>query len=116
MFVTLETSDFRDALHAHGAGSWTGLAANFLEIYGRNVAIGKLVDALQLYASEQTSPCDAMVARLYSIAPTRVDYYTLALEIVQQAEAANPSLVKGSSPLEEDLDEELAVAWERLVE
>jgi len=39
-----------------------------------------------------------MLATLFSIALVRVDYYTLALEVVQRVEAADPTLIKDFAP------------------
>src|SRR4051794_9572177 len=94
MFVNLETSDFRGVLHGLGEETWNAVAIAFLERNDRNVAIGKIADAVQFYAAEQPIPAEPMLATLYSCALKRVDFYTLALELVQRVEAANPSLVK----------------------
>src|SRR4249920_2469812 len=101
MFVTLETSDFRELLQGFGEETWNAVAIGFLKRNDRNVAIGKLADAVQFYAAEQPVPAEPMLATLYSCALKRVDFYTLALELVQRVEAANPSLVK-DLPLEDE--------------
>jgi hypothetical protein len=94
MFVSLETSDFRDAMRQHDAQIWNAIAIDSLQRNDRNVAVGKIADALQLYAVEQPVPEDQMLAALYTLALRRVDFYTLALELVHEAEAVDPSLVK----------------------
>jgi hypothetical protein len=94
MFVSLETSDFRDAMREPAGQTWSAIATDLLQRNDRNVAVGKIADALQLYAVEQPVPEDEMLATLYSLALRRVDYYTLALELVQSAEVADPSLVR----------------------
>ena len=110
MFVNLETSDFRAAMWAHGAETWTTLAIRFLQRNDRNVAVGNIAAALQLYAVEQPKPEDQMLARLFSLALVRVDYYTLALEIVQRVEAADPTLSKDFAPDAKLAEQELPAA------
>jgi hypothetical protein len=105
MFVNLETSDFREVLQELGRETWNAVAVGFLERNDRNVAVGKIADAVQFYAAEQPVPGEPMLATLFSCALKRVDFYTLALELVQRVEAANPSLVK-DLPLEGELLED----------
>ena len=107
MFVNLETSDFREAMWAHGSETWIAIAIRFLQRNDRNVAVGNIAAALQLYAVEQPKPEDHMLATLFSIALVRVDYYTLALEVVQRVEAADPTLIKDFAPEGKLAEEEL---------
>ena len=46
MFVNLETSDFREVLQGSDEKTWNAVAISFLERNDRNVAIGKLADAV----------------------------------------------------------------------
>ena len=110
MFVNLETNDSREAMWAQGAEAWSAIAIRFLQHNDRNVAVGKIADALQLYAVEQPKPDDHMLAALFSLALARVDYYTLALEVVQRVEAADPTLIKDFGPESKLAAEELPAA------
>ena len=110
MFVNLETSDFREVLQGLGHETWNALATGFLTRNDRNVAIGKIADAVQFYAAEQPVPEEPMLATLYSCALKRIDYYTLALELVQRVEAANPSLIKELAPEGELWEDDLLAA------
>jgi hypothetical protein len=107
MFVNLETSDFREAMCVHGAEAWDRMAIGFLERYDRNVAVGKMAEAIQCKAGEQAVPENPLLATLFSCALRRVDFYTLALELVQRAESANPSLIERAVDEDQVADEDL---------
>jgi hypothetical protein len=106
MFVNLETCEFREAMTALSDQEWRDITVGMLKRNDRTVAIGKIADALQFYARDQGAPTDALHASLYAIALQRIDFYTLALELVQRAEAADPTLVKQASHDADELDEE----------
>ena len=91
MFVNLETSEFRDAIHTQSGESWNAITVSLLHRNERNVAIGRVAAALQWYASDQPKPADLLSQRLYELALRRVDFYSLALELVQTAETADPA-------------------------
>ena|SRR5690349_770333 len=105
MFETLETSDFRQALRGNEEEILKA-AIGYLQANDRNGAVGKIAEALQVYAMKQPMPGEEMLAKLYVLALVRVDYYTLALEIVQRLQAADPSLVKNAAPEGEFAEEE----------
>jgi len=75
MFVYLETCDFRQAINA--TGQWPTIAAAILRNNDRSVAIGKIADALQRYASEQRVPAEPLHASLYAVALARIDTFSL---------------------------------------
>ena len=102
MFVNLETSDFREAINTSCADQWPGIAAAILRRNDREVAIGKIADQLQCYATEQAPRADTLHASLYGLALARIDFFTLALELVLGAEKSDPTLLKQSSA---ELDE-----------
>ena len=110
MFVSLETGDFREVIRAQLSEKWNAMAIGFLQRNDRNVAVGKIAEALQFYAMEQPMPAHQMLATLYSLALRRVDYFTVALELVQSAETMDPTLVKDSAPEGEVSEEELLAA------
>jgi hypothetical protein len=106
MFVNLETCDFREAMAAVGETEWRAIAGGFLKRNERPVAIGKIADALQFFARDQGTPKEMLHASLYAIALQRIDFYTLALELVQLAEVADPTLVKKALTDIGELDDE----------
>jgi hypothetical protein len=110
MFVNLETSDFRAALTNSSDEQWRAIAASILQANDRSVAIGKIADVLQLYAREQPVPADPMHATLYGLALARIDFYTLALEFTQSAEAHDPTLIKEAANDTDTLDADEAAA------
>jgi len=70
--------------------------SSVLSAYDRNITVGKIADAIQSYIHEQDRPSDSLVADLYAYALKRVDFYTIALELVQAAEAVEPCRVHES--------------------
>jgi hypothetical protein len=110
-FANIETSAATDWYLAAMDTRWRHEAANALRGRGREVAVGKLAEALQMAACEEAANMDDGIGRdLFGAALQRVDFYSLALLIIQHAEAADPSLIKVQvDQLDtEDLELELA--------
>lgn len=111
MFTNLETNDFRSAMGAHGDGRWNSMTIEALRHNDRNIAIGAIAKAIQWFAMRQPIPEDLLAASLYTLAVQRVDFYFLALELVQAAESSDRTLVKelaAEEPAEQMAEEAFA--------
>jgi hypothetical protein len=102
MFVNLETTVLQEIIYANADSKWKAVAAQCLLINDRNVAVGRIANVLQQYVYEQEEPSDPLVADLYAHALRRVDFFSIALGLIQAAEAADPSLIRP------ELDAEMA--------
>lgn len=89
MFVNLETTVLQELINVEADSKWNALVANLLCTDHREMVVGKIANALQRSIRDQKTPSDLLVADLYACALKRVDFYTIALELVQAAEAAN---------------------------
>ena len=96
MFVNLETTVLQEYVNAQADGRWKPVVTRFLLRHDRNVAVGKIAGAIQSYIYEQETPSDPLAANFYAYALRRVDFYTIALELVQAAEAAQSCRVHDS--------------------
>ena len=94
MFINLETTVLQELVNADADSRWKSVAAQLLSTNDRNVAVGRLANAIQQYIHEQQEPSDRLVADLYTHALKRVDFYSIALGLIQMAEAADPSLIQ----------------------
>lgn len=110
MFTNLETSDFKNAMSAHGDAEWSLLTIAALKKNDRNIAIGKVAEALQVFAMRLPMPDELLLVSLYTLALQRVDFYSIALELIQAAECADQSLVKLIAADSEDMQEDLMAA------
>src|SRR5690349_2890095 len=110
MFLNVETADFRDTMKVHCEDRWKTVAADLLRTNDRNVAVGKMADTLLALALEQPVPQHSLVATLYGYAVQRVDFYAVALGLIIEAEAADPSLVKAVADDEIEESEERSLA------
>ena|SRR2546430_2681571 len=106
MFVNLETSTLQEFVNRQADFNWTTVATGFLLIHDRNVAVGKVADAIRWYVYALEAPSDPLLLSLYALALRRVDFYSIALNLIQAAEAADPSLVPASM-------EETKSPWQR---
>jgi len=88
MFVNMETTVLQEYVNVQASERWNLVASRFLSAYERNVAVGKIASAIQSYIHELERPSDPLVADFYAYALKRVDFYTIALELIQAAEAA----------------------------
>jgi hypothetical protein len=88
LFFNFETAVLREFFQAEAEKKWNSLIARRLSNYHRELVIGEITCALQRSVWEQQLPADRLVAKLYSHALTRVDFYTIALELVQEVEVA----------------------------
>ena len=88
MFVNMETTVLQEYVNVQANERWNLAVTRFLSAYERNLAVGKIASAIQSYIYELDRPCDPLVADLYGYALKRVDFYTIALELIQAAEAA----------------------------
>jgi hypothetical protein len=96
MFVNLETRTVQEFVNRQADFNWTAAATGFLLIHDRNVAVGRVADAIRWYVYALEGPSDPLLLSLYAQALRRVDFYSIALELIQAAEAADPSLVIAS--------------------
>jgi hypothetical protein len=87
MFVNLETTVLQELVNAEADSKWNQVVARLLASYERNVAVGKIANAIQWDIYERECPLDPLVADLYMHALKRVDFYTIALELIKGAEA-----------------------------
>jgi len=110
MFVNLETCDFKDAMRISGTEQWSAIAAGILQTTDWNVAIGKIAEVLQHYASKQPVPAEPLHASLFALALARIDFFTLALELALNAEASDPSLIKCRANETDEFDREQLAA------
>ena len=90
MFVNTETAVLRALVNADADRLWHPMATRFLSTYERNLAVGKIASAIQEQVSQHQTPSDPLVADLYAHALRRVDFYSIALELIQAAEHADP--------------------------
>jgi hypothetical protein len=106
-FFNLETAAVNDSLIAARHMDWTAIATAALRQFDRNMAVGEIAEAIQRYVSAQGMPEDLLCATLYQHALKRIDFYSLALAMVQAVEAADSTLMRASEPedQEELLDE-----------
>src|SRR6476620_1596343 len=103
MFLfNLETAALNDSLRAAPHADWTAVATAALRQYDRNMAVGEIAEAIQRYVSDQGMPEDLLCAKLYQQALRRIDFYSLALSMVQAVEGADSSLVKVPDPEEQE--------------
>jgi predicted ATPase len=96
MFVNLETSTVEALVNGQADSKWTAVAIGFLLIHDRNVAVGKIADAIRGYVYALAAPADQLALSFYAEALKHVDFYSIALGLIQAAEAADPSLVTPS--------------------
>ena len=47
MFVNLETTVLRELVNAQAGSKWNALVVRFLSHYERNIAVGKIANAIQ---------------------------------------------------------------------
>jgi hypothetical protein len=88
MFVNMETTVLRELINAEADSRWNALVARLLCSDQRELVVGKVASALQRSICEQEMPCDALAADLYAQALKRVDFYTIALDLVHAVEVA----------------------------
>lgn len=106
-FFNLETAALNESLIAAPHADWTAVATAALRRYDRNMAVGEIAEAIQRYVSDQGMPEDQLCATLYQQALRRIDYYSLALAMVQAVEAADSTLLKAPDPaVQEELFDE----------
>jgi hypothetical protein len=109
-FANIETGVAIDWYLTQPKDYWREEAATMLRGLGREVAIGKLAESLQMAACVEVERLDGLGRDLLVGALRRVDFYSLALLLVQNAEAADPTLVRTPSgdPASEEYDLEMA--------
>jgi hypothetical protein len=66
------------------------------------MAVGQIAEVIQRYVSAQGMPEDLLCATLYQHALRRIDFYSLALAMVQAVEGADSTLVKIPDPEEQE--------------
>ena|SRR5438045_3758172 len=71
---------------------WIAIAAAFLQRYERDIAIGRLKDALRYQLRDGPPLPDTLGGRLFRTGATQIDYHAVADEIAVAAESAYPSL------------------------
>ena len=96
MFINLETGALKELVDAQAASRWIAVATAFLLRNDRNVAVGKTAEAIRWYAYDLEAPEHPLALSLYAEALKRMDFYSVALALIQAAEAADPSLVESS--------------------
>jgi hypothetical protein len=94
LLLSSETVAVKDWLVAQAGAQWRNSAADMLRRYERHLAIGKLAEALQVAAWAEASMLRGLPATLLSRSLGRVDFFSIALSFLQQAEAADPSLMR----------------------
>jgi hypothetical protein len=96
MFVNLETTVLQELVNAEADRKWNVLVARLLRADQRELVVGRIANAIQRSIYDYATPSDPLVADLYTYALKRVDFYTIALELVQAAEAVEPCRVHES--------------------
>ena len=86
MFVNMETTVLQEYVNVQANERWNLAVTRFLSSYDRSVAVGKIASAIQSYIYELDGPPDPLAADLYAYALKRVDFFTIALELIQAAE------------------------------
>ena len=99
MFVNLETTVLQEIVNAEADSKWNTVVARLLASYERNVAVGKIAYAIQWDIYERERPDDSLVADLYTHALRRVDFYTIALGLIQAAEAMGCRALDQAAPM-----------------
>ena len=93
MFVNLETTVLQELINAEADSKWNALVVSLLSTDCRELVVGKIANALQQSIWNQSVPTDPLVADLYTHALRRVDFYSIALALVQAAETAGTAPV-----------------------
>jgi hypothetical protein len=96
MIQTLETAALQAMVDAEHDVKWKAITIGFLRVNEREIAVGKIANALVCHVYDQNPPSDPLASRLYTEALKRIDFFSCALRLVQTAEAADPSLVRVS--------------------
>ena len=86
------------------------ITVDILQSTDQGFAAGKIADALQQFATEQPVPIEPMHASLHALALARIDFFTLALELLLNAEASDPTLIKQVANDTDAFDEESLAA------
>jgi hypothetical protein len=90
MFVNLETTVVQQLINAQAESKWNAQVARLLAMDNREMVVGRLPAALQLWIYDPNIPADPLAVDLYSYALKRVDFYTIALQLVQATETHKP--------------------------
>jgi hypothetical protein len=99
MFVNLETTVLQAIINAEADSKWNAVVVRLLARYERNVAVGKIANAIQWDIYEREWPLDPLVSDLYRHGLKRVDFFTLALELIKSAEAKGYRALAEPSPM-----------------
>src|SRR4051794_25429517 len=78
---------------------WIAIAEAFLQRNEPDIAVAKLTDALRYQLRDGPPSADTLGGRLFKAGANRIDYHAVAVQIVQGAEAADPSLQQTRSAL-----------------
>ena len=103
-FETAETLWVKEWLRVNQTKQWTGTVTDLLCRYDREIAIGKLAEALQMALQADVVIPDGLAGELYLHALQKVDFYFLGLQLVKAAETADPSLIQ-AQPVDEAEEE-----------
>jgi hypothetical protein len=98
--VAYPTSDFSgnpemDAVQewlSEDGNCWIAIASAFLQRNEREIALGKLANALQYLLRDGPPSLDTLGGRLFRAGTSRIDYQAVAVQIALAAEAADRSL------------------------
>ena len=72
----------------------TAVTIAFLRFHERDAAVARLADAIRWYVCDQASHPDPVTAEFYRHALTRVDFSSIARDLIDAAEATGQSLRK----------------------
>src|SRR5215813_7607758 len=94
MFVNLETTVLSELVKAGAREKWIAVTIAFLHFHERDAALAKLAEAIRWYVRDQTSHSDPVTADFYRDAITRVDFFSIARDLIDAADATGQSLRK----------------------
>ena len=93
MSIDRETAGRKSAQSTMAGPRWTAIAVGFLRVHERNIAVGKIAEAIRWCAYNLQAHSDPLILRLTSEGLDRADFDALALVLVEAAEMAHPALV-----------------------
>ena len=92
MFVNLETTVLSELVKAGARENWIAVTSAFLHFHERDAALAKLAEAIRWYVREQATHSDSVTADFYRHAITRVDFFSIARDLIDAAGATGQSL------------------------
>src|SRR5215467_12502661 len=92
MFVNLETTVLSELVKAAAREKWIAVTGAFLQFHERDAALAKLAEAIRWYVRDQAFHSDPVTADFYRHAITRVDFFSVARDLIDTADATGQLL------------------------